>query len=175
MNIMIKKLLPLFFVVLAPLVLTPLAMAQTFNDASNVVRSDLRTQKAALMTQAMRMNVEQSEAFWPIYREYDNKVDELIAQRLKLIQRYAGNYEIMTDDKAATLAKDAFKIAKERQSLREKTYKRMARSKALGPLIAVRFAQVDRQVNTLLDMEMMRMVPLIATPEELGLVPLLEE
>ena len=88
---------------------------------------------------------------------------------LNLIQLYAGNYKIMNDEKAAIIARDAFDIARNRQKLREKYYKRMA--KAVGALHAVRFAQVDQQINTLLDLEIMRMVPLIATPEELGLAP----
>lgn len=159
---MIKRLIPLLFLVFAQA-----SLAQNLTDASNVAREELRTQKAALMTQAMRLNVAQSGAFWPIYREYENELDKVIAERIELIRNYAGNFEIMNDEKAKVIAKKHFKIEHERLNLREKYYKRMA--KELGPLIAARFAQVDGQVNTLLNLEIMQMVPLIATPEELGL------
>lgn len=90
-------------------------------------------------------------------------------RRLELIRVYAGNYEIMTDDKASTLAKEAHKIARDRLKIEEKYFKQM--EKALGGLAAVRFAQVDSRINTMLNMEIERTVPLIASREELGLPP----
>ncbi len=39
-------------------------------------------------------------------------------------------------------------------------------SKALDPILAARFIQVDSQVFTLLDFELMKSTPLIAPPPE---------
>lgn len=161
---MIKRILPVLL-----LALTQMAWAQTLTDASNVARADLRTQKSVLMTEAMQLSEAQSELFWPIYREYDNEQEKLTDTRLTKIKFFAENYDSMTDDKANMLAKEMFRLEKERTKLREKYYKKMA--KQLGNVVAARFVQVDRQINTLLDMEIMQMVPLIATPEELGLTP----
>ena len=165
---MINRLLAVLLVVSATV-----AQAQTFNDASNIARADLRVKKAALMTEAMRLNTEQSEKFWPIYREYEGEIDGIIERRLNLIRLYAGNYEIMTDDKASLFAGEAFKIAKDRLKIEEKYYKRM--EKALGGLLAVRFAQVDARINNMLELEIHRTVPLIASREQLGLPPMEEK
>ena len=75
----------------------------------------------------------------------------------------------MNDEKAQIFARNAFDLTNSRMKLREDYYKKFAR--ALNPIIAARFAQVDNQIDTLLNLEIMRMVPLIATPEELGLKP----
>ncbi len=161
---MIKRILPILLLAFAQL-----TWAQTMTDASNVARADLRTQKSALMTEAMQLTESQSEKFWPVYREYDNEMEKITDNRLQKIKFFAENYDTMTDDKADMLAKEMFKLEKDRSKLREQYYKKM--SKALDHILAARFVQVDRQINTLLDMEIMQMVPLIASPEELGLMP----
>lgn len=161
---MIKRFLPIVLLAFAQL-----SWSQSMTDVSNVARADLRTQKSALMTEAMQLNEAQSEKFWPIYREYSNEQEKLTDTRLSKIKFFADNYDSMTDDKADMLAKEVFNMERDRTKLREKYYKKMA--KALNSVLAVRFVQVDRQINTLLDMEIMQQVPLIATPEELGLTP----
>lgn len=159
---MLRFLLPLVL-----LVFTQVSLAQS--GEGSAAREQLRTQKSALMKAAMNLTGEQSEKFWPIYNEYEDKLEDIIDSRLELIRLYAGNYKIMTEDKAKTLARTSFELEASRMDLRESYYKKMARG--LNPIIAVRFAQVDNQINTLLDLEIMQMVPLIATPEELGLPP----
>lgn len=144
-----------------------LALAQTMTDAGNVARAGFRTEKSAIMAQAMALNEAQSKVFWPLYREYEIEADRLFDQRISLLRSYAGDYQAMTDKKASELAKTAFKLERSREELLQKYYKNM--SKALSPLIAVRFAQIERQIGTLLDLEIMRSVPLIASPEELGI------
>lgn len=162
---MIKPLVSAVFALLATV-----AMAQgDAADERGVAGNDLHTEKASLMYAALQLDAEQSEKFWPIYREYEERLDQLIERRLELLRLYAGNYKIMTDEKAEILARNAFELSKSRTKLREDYYKKFAR--ALNPIIAVRFAQVDKQIDTLLDVEILRMVPLIATPEELGLKP----
>lgn len=161
---MINRLLAVLILVCATC-----AQAQTFKDASNVARADLLVKKRALMTEAMRLNSEQSTAFWPIYKEYEQDIDGIMERRLDLVKLYAGNYRVMDDDKATMFARKAFAIQKDRMKIEEKYYKKM--EKALGGLAAVRFAQVDARVNTMLDLEMERTVPLIASREELGLPP----
>jgi hypothetical protein len=143
--------------------------AQTSTDVVNVARAELRTEKSALMTEAMLLSDAQSEKFWPIYREYENELDKISDARLSSIKAFAENYDSMTDKMADALVSNMFAIEEDRTKLRKKYYKKM--KKALDGVTAARFAQVDRQISTLVDLEIMQMVPLIATPEELGLSP----
>jgi Spy/CpxP family protein refolding chaperone len=143
--------------------------AQTVEDVANVARAELRTEKSALMTQAMMLTDTQSEKFWPLYREYENELDKITDARLNALKVYSDSYDSMTDKKADELVGDMFDMEKARLELRKKYYKKM--KKALDGVTAARFAQVDRQISTLVDLEIMQMVPLIATPEELGGVP----
>ncbi len=143
--------------------------AQTSTDIANVARAELRTEKSALMTEAMMLSDAQSEKFWPIYREYENELDKISDTRLTSLKKFAENYDSMTDKTADGLISNMFALDENRVKLRKKYYKKM--KKALDSVTAARFAQVDRQISTLVDLEIMQMVPLIATPEELGLLP----
>jgi hypothetical protein len=143
--------------------------AQTGTDIANVARAELRTEKSALMTEAMMLSDAQSEKFWPIYREYENELDKISDTRLSSLKMFAENYDSMTDKTADGLISNMFALDEDRVKLRKKYYKKM--KKALDSVMAARFAQVDRQISTLVDLEIMQMVPLIATPEELGLGP----
>jgi hypothetical protein len=39
-------------------------------DATELLRADLRTTKTAILTEVMNLDGPQSDVFWPIYREY---------------------------------------------------------------------------------------------------------
>ena len=43
--------------------------AQAQDEYLELLRSDIRTEKVAIVTVAMQLDSEQSELFWPIYRE----------------------------------------------------------------------------------------------------------
>ena len=62
-----------------------------------LLRSDVRSQKVAILTEMMDFNEQEDAAFWPIYREYDVELSKINDDRVMLIQEYAKNYEQMTD------------------------------------------------------------------------------
>jgi LAS superfamily LD-carboxypeptidase LdcB len=70
-----------------------------------LLRSDVKTKKTAILVELMQLNDEQAEKFWPIYREYDFELQALNDQKLAGIQEYAKNFQNMTDEKADELAK----------------------------------------------------------------------
>ncbi len=57
------------------------------------------------------------------------------------------------------LVKESFKIAGEKNSLLKKYYDKIA--KAIGPIKAGRFLQIEYQLITLLEAEMIDQVPLV--------------
>ena len=75
-----------------------LASAQDQSQYVELLRQDIVTQKTAILTEAMDLNAEQSDKFWPIVREYDVKRAEIADRRIAAIKKYAANYEMMTPD-----------------------------------------------------------------------------
>jgi hypothetical protein len=124
-----------------------------------LLRSDLRTQKVALVTEAMDLTDAQSEVFWPIFRKYDAELASLNDQRIALIKDYAQNFDKMTDAKADELTKKVFSLLGKRLKLQEGYYLQFA--EALGSIVAARFMQVERQINALVDLQIASELPLI--------------
>ena len=128
-----------------------------------LVRSDFRTQKVAIVTAAMPFTEQQAGAFWPIYRQYEAELTTLWDQRLALIKDYAQSYQAMTDEKAKQLAEGVLRLEDEQVELRKKYYDRI--SKAVGPVLAARFLQVENQIALLVGLQIAEEVPLIRKPE----------
>jgi len=144
------------------------AQAQTQNEQyMELMHQDLRTNKLAVMTEAMALTDEQGEVFWPIYREYQTNLSVIGDKRIAMIKDYAENYENMTGEKASELMKIWFGQQKDRLSLLEKTSKKIA--KATDPVTAARFIQVENAVNMLIDLQIASELPLFTpgpAPEE---------
>ena len=135
------------------------AQAESQNEQyMELMRQDLRTNKLAVMTEAMQLTDAQGEVFWPIYREYQTKLSVIGDERIAMIKDYAENYEDMTGEKAKDLMKIWFGQKKDQLSLLEKTSKKIA--KATDPVTAARFIQIENAVNMLVDLQIASELPL---------------
>ena len=128
-------------------------------DLVEIMRSDLRTQKKARLTQAMQMTEAQSEAFWPVYNQYESELIVLNDTRLALIKDYASNYDTMTDPVAKDLVKRSFKWQEGNTKLLKKYYGKM--EKAVTPIVAARWVQAEHAINSMIDVQVASEIPLI--------------
>jgi len=135
------------------------AQADTSNEQyMELMRQDLRTNKLAIMTEAMALTDAQGEVFWPIYREYQTKLSVIGDERIAMIKYFAEHYEDMTNEKAGELMKVWFSQKKDQLSLLEKTSKKV--TKATDAVTAARFIQVENAVNMLVDLQIASELPL---------------
>jgi hypothetical protein len=126
---------------------------------AELLRSDVRTQKVAIITQVMGFTDAEDAAFWPIYREYEGEMAKLGDERVELIAEYAKNYETMTDEVADSLAKKALDLEARRQAVKAKCYESVR--KALPPKTALRFLQVEHQLLLLIDLQIASALPIV--------------
>lgn len=124
-----------------------------------LLRSNVRQQKAQIMGAVMQLDVDQSAKFWPIYSEYDAELTQLNNFRVSNIQEYARSYDQMTDAKADELIQNAFKYRKERSELLTKYYRRV--KDALGGVQAARFLQVEDQLLLIIDLQIAASLPVV--------------
>lgn len=129
------------------------------NDIVELMRSDLRTQKKALLTQAMSMTEDQSAAFWPVYNQYEAELITLTDARIALIKEYAANYDTMTDETAKGLVNRSFKWQEGRTKLLKKYYGKM--EKALSPKLAARWVQAEHAIDSMIDLQVASELPLM--------------
>ena len=158
-------------------ILTPLAvsvMAQSEEeiptefpepDAGNLrafvelVRSDVRTQKAYILAQNMEFTEDEAVEFWPLHREYELDLNKLYDRRFALIRKFLSTYDSMTDDQARKLADDALSLEESRTKLKREYFDKF--SKIITPRKAVRFFQIENQINAAIDLRIAATLPLI--------------
>ena len=116
-----------------------------------LLKSDMRTQKIAVITEAMQFTDKGASAFWPIYREYEIELSRIIDDRIELIKDYSQNYYNLTNEKAKELARQVFALEKRRTKLKKKYFKKF--EKALSAITAAKFIQVENQINLLIDLQ----------------------
>jgi len=131
-----------------------------------LLRQDLKTQKVAIMTVSFPLTEAQAEKFWPIYRDYDNELSKLGDRRMAVLKKYAASYDKPSEELAEELVEESFSIADDRLDLLEKYYKKV--SKAIGPIPAARFMQIENQLLTLIDAQIVDEVPLVKIPGAAG-------
>ena len=125
---------------------------------TELLRSDLRTQKIAIITEVMGFTDAEDAAFWPIYREYDAEMSKLGDERVALITEYATNYASLNDAVADRLARKALDLETRRQAVKARCYDRL--QKAVSSRTALRFLQVEHQLLLLIDLQISAALPI---------------
>ena len=124
-----------------------------------LLRSDLRTQKVAIITEMMQFSEDEDAKFWPVYREYELELSKINDDRIALIVDYAGAYDKMTDAIADKLAARSLELESRRHALKEKYFTRL--KSVLPTVTVVRFLQVENQILLLLDLQIAASLPVI--------------
>jgi hypothetical protein len=128
-------------------------------DMIEIMRSDLRTDKMAIVTKAMQLSEAQAELFWPVYKEYEADMMKLGDERVALIKDYAASYDSMADETAKDLIKRSFKLQEARTKTLKKYVDKM--SKAVDAKTAARWAQVEHALGSAIDLQIASELPLL--------------
>ena len=124
-----------------------------------LMRTNVRDQKAEIMGSVMALNAADSAKFWPIYSEYDTDLSKVNDLRIANIKEYAQNYSQMTDAKADELFQNAVNYRKQRTELLAKYYGRV--KEALGAVTAARFVQIEDQLLMIIDLQISSSLPIV--------------
>jgi hypothetical protein len=124
-----------------------------------MLRSDLRTAKTTIHTEAVGLKGTEGDKFWPIQREYETELAKIGDQRIALIKDYAANYDSLTATKAKELINRAFKLESSRLALLKKYTDKI--TKGISPMVGARFAQIEAIINSLIDLQIRAETPLV--------------
>ena len=154
---------PLFALALAAISLTSVggigsAVAQSTYDDTELLLTQIQTDKRAVVLKSMQLDDAQMAAFIPVYDAYQKDRKELAQATVDLLNSYASNYDSMTDEAAGKLLKDWMKVEADRYDL-VKTYVKKL-DKVLPATKVLRFVQIENKLNTVLSLPAVRAVPL---------------
>jgi hypothetical protein len=125
---------------------------------AELLRSDVRAEKVAILTQLMDFTETEDKAFWPLYRDYDLEMAKLGDERIALIAEYRDHYSKMTDAIADKLASGALDLEGRRRAALVKCYDRV--KTALPARKALRFLQIEHQLLLLIDLQISALLPI---------------
>jgi hypothetical protein len=126
---------------------------------AELLRSDVRAQKVAIITEVMTFTEAEDKAFWPIYRDYDLEMARLGDERVAMIAEYGRNYSNLTDPIAEKLAAQALDLEARRQAVKAKFFDRL--KTAVSPRTALRALQVEHQLLLLIDLQISAALPIV--------------
>jgi len=123
-----------------------------------ILLKQVMTDKRAVYARNLNMTGTESAAFWPIYDEYEAKVKKLDDRFLALVNDFAKKYDSLADADATAMLKEKMDIEKERLALKQDYTKKVA--KVLAPKKALRYAQLETRIETLIRDEVYSSIPL---------------
>ena len=135
------------------------AGAQTDQDMIEVARGALKSDRQAVVAQAMELTEAESKGFWPLYREYRYDMDKVNDALMKLVLEYGKLYPTVSDDRATQMLKDYTAFQRKQVETRTAYLKKF--SKVLPAAKALRLAQVETRLDLVIQLQLASRVPLV--------------
>ena len=129
------------------------------DDFIELLRSDLRADKEALVDAAMDLTEADAEVFWPIYRKYEVERTALGDRTIEVLKAYPGAVNVTETTTVAMLGDEWMKIQEDRVKMTKKYYNEAA--KKLAPRVAVRWMQIEHRISLLINLQLAAEVPLV--------------
>jgi hypothetical protein len=123
-----------------------------------VVLKQVMADKRAVYAQNLQLTEAEGRTFWPIYDEYEGKAKKLNDEFLALVDDYAAKFGSMTDADATAMLKKKMQIEKDREALKQTYTTKVA--KALPPVKALRYAQIETRLDNMIRRDVYSLIPL---------------
>ncbi len=124
-----------------------------------LLRTDVKTSKSQILGEVMQLNADQATKFWPIYKEFETEYARIGDRIVSLVLKYADECDNMTDATADQLGQQVLSIEQDRNGLKKTYYDRVKQS--LGGIVAVRFLQVQNQLERIIDLQVAASLPVV--------------
>ena len=125
----------------------------------DLLRKDVRSQKKQIIAANLKLTDAEAEKFWPIYDQYTAELVKINNKKYATIQEYADKFGTLTDEQATTLMRQWMEVDISAAQLRAKYLPIV--SQAIGGKKGATFAQLDRRVSLMIELQLASQVPLV--------------
>ena len=127
-------------------------------------RADFNAAKKDTINEVMKLSDAEAAKFWPIYQDYEKKLNAFSDKRLKFANDFTIAQSATTFDpqQARDLTQRWLKLQHERINLWE-TYSGKI-SRAVSPVRGAQFLQIENEIATVLDLSVLSNAPLVGQP-----------
>ena len=129
------------------------------NQDLDLMRKDIRSQKKQLIAQNLKLTDAEATKFWPIYDQYTAELVKINDKKYATIQEYADHYGTLSDEQATKLMRQWMDVDVAAAQLRAKYLPIV--SQAIGGRKGATFAQLDRRVSLMIELQLASQVPLV--------------
>ncbi|MFM8914408.1 MAG: hypothetical protein ACKOE6_16045 [Flammeovirgaceae bacterium] len=117
------------------------AFAQSNKEDVDLIQSIFGKEKKAIVSDFIKLEGAQKDAFWTLYDEYETKRKELGQKRIALLEKYAASYSTIDDATASQIVKETIALGAANDKLIASYHKKM--EKAAGAKAAAQFYQIE--------------------------------
>ncbi len=142
-------------------IILPLIGTGSVDAYIEALKSDIRTHMRRIVEVNMQLTEKEAAVFWPVYDRYDEDMSKLNYERSSIYDFYADNHRTLSDEQAKELIRRMSYVDRRKLSIDEKYAREMG--KVLSVKTALRFFQIERQVDRLVALKIMSQIPLAQT------------
>lgn len=133
--------------------------AQKVDDSIRYAESIWSMEKKAMILDQMNLTEAEKASFWPVYESYANAIQYLDMEYIRMLT-YTEKEEL-SEKKSAALAEHMLMNELLLAKTRKQYYRKF--SKALTPVQAARFMQIDNNFRTMIRIQMQKESPALVT------------
>ena len=155
----------LVFIVLVTVLVGALpAVAQVSDtDYLEQLRTEIQTDRQALVAASLGLTDEEGAAFWPVYRDYRNDMAKVGDRMQKLIQDFAEIWGIATEEQAKTMVNEMLAIQRDQLKVRKSHLSKFR--KVLPEVKVARFLQIENKIDAIVNVGLAESIPLVEAAE----------
>jgi hypothetical protein len=131
----------------------------SIDQSVTLLRQDLRSDKKQAIAASIQLTDAEATKFWPVYDQYTAELRKLGDQRYALIKEYANGFGTLSDNQALSLIKRSLSLDEQVAQLRSKYVPIV--NQVLPGTKAATFFQLDRYLNTLIDLKVAGSIPVV--------------
>jgi hypothetical protein len=117
-----------------------------------------RAERKAVVGQNMNLTDDESKAFWPLYDEYEGKMDRIEDRHVREIKEFASHFQNLTNADARKKLNEVMAIATSRLNV-QSAYIPKFRA-IMDDVKVTRFFQIDNKLRALVQCQIAQIVPL---------------
>ena len=133
--------------------------AQSDKEDVRIALALLNKNKKELITRSIELNDAQKSAFWKLYDEYEDKYNNLLTERLGIIQQFVTAYDSLGDATASSIAERILKNTLQLDELHMSYFPKF--KKAIGGTKAATLYQMELYIQTALQFKLQNELPMI--------------
>lgn len=139
------------------------ALAQTTQKQLDIAAA--RAQRKATVGANMNLTPDEAAKFWPIYEQYEARMDKIEDRHVKELKDFAAKYQNYTDADAKKKLDEVMAIQQARLDVQKEFIPQFL--SAISQIKVTRFYQIDNKIQALIQCDIAQLVPLTASPSEM--------